>query len=92
METTDEKLISEFKNLDLLKMPHHGYTENVFSGMKKGTYNVAEFKSLNPKYVAVTRGRCDICSNIGAKNIYYANKYNAAVFDFGKIITVKYAK
>ena len=84
---------SEFKNLDLLKMPHHGYTENVFTGTKKGTYNVAEYKRLNPKYVAITRARCDICNELGAtKNVYYAGKYNGVVFDFGKTVTVNYIK
>ena len=82
---------SEFKNLDLLKIPHHGYVRSAFGGTKDGTYNVAAFKNFNPKNIVVTHSKCDICNSIGAKkNVYYSKKKTAVVFSFDSKIGVQY--
>ena len=83
----------EFKDLDLLKMPHHGSIRSAFGGTKKGSYNKTAFKNFNPKYVIVTSNKCSVCKHIGAtKNVYYSHTKKATVFGFGKNLTVSYAK
>ncbi len=83
---------AKFQNLDLLKMPHHGYSQCALNN--KETYT-----RLNPKYIIITRGGCasDICDKIGAtNNLYYTKVADTAVsgtvFNFGSSITVEYTK
>jgi uncharacterized repeat protein (TIGR02543 family) len=82
---------NDFKNLDILKMPHHGSTRSAFGGTKKGTYNKEAFKNFNPKHVVVTNTSCAVCKGVGAtKNVYYVRKHKGTIFTFGSSITVNY--
>ena len=82
---------SDFKNLDVLKMPHHGSTRSAFGGTKKGSYNKEAFKNLNPKYVVVTSTSCSVCKSVGAtKNVYYARNHKGTIFTFGSSIKIDY--
>lgn len=82
---------SDFKNLDLLKMPHHGSTRSAFGGEKQGSTNKEAFKRFNPKYVVVTNSSCAICKSIGAtKNIYYSRAHKGTIFTFGSTISIDY--
>ena len=81
----------DFKNLDLLKMPHHGSIRSAFGGTKDGTYNKEAFNNFNPKNVVVTNSSCKVCSHVGAtKNVYYARAHKGTIFTFGSSITVDY--
>lgn len=82
---------SEFKNLDVLKLPHHGLVRSAFGGVKAGTYNKTAYKNFNPKYTVVTASKCNICKSIGAtKNVYYSRKKTAVVFSFNGSVKVQY--
>lgn len=82
---------NDFKNLDVLKMPHHGSTRSAFGGTKEGSYNKEAFNNLNPKYVVVTSSSCAVCKHVGAtKNIYYVRQHKGTTFTFGSSITVDY--
>ena len=84
---------AEFKNLDLIKMPHHGLRRSAFGGANDGTYNTTAFKNLNPKYIISTCNVCQICEALGAtKNIYHFNDKKAIVAKFANKISISYAK
>ena len=76
---------SEFKNLDLIKIPHHGYTSCAFKDNKKAASN------LNPKYLVIT-GHSSVCDQVFNSKIprYYVKKINknALVVTFGKTIKI----
>ncbi len=62
---------SEFKNLDLLKVPHHGVVSCALKNNKKAANN------LNPKYLIIT-GYSNVCDQVFNSNIprYYVKKIN----------------
>ena len=62
---------SDFKNLDLLKIPHHGYTSCAFKDNKKAA------KNINPKYLVIT-GYSTVCDQVFNSKIprYYVKKIN----------------
>ena len=76
---------SDFKNLDVLKMPHHGFTSCAF----KVNYDAA--KNLNPKHIIVT-GFSDGCDVVFKSKIprYYTknSRKKAIVFTFDNGIKV----
>ncbi len=84
---------TEFKNLDLLKMPHHGLRRSAFGGAQDGIYNTVAFNNLKPKYIISTCNVCQICEALGAtKNIYHFNDKKAIVVKFADKISISYAK
>ena len=96
-EKNNIKLLKElsgqdnFKDLSLLKMPHHGLVRSAFGGTKKKTYNKDAFINFNPKYVVVTNSKCSICKYVGAtNNVLLVNKKKATVFNFGREISLSY--
>jgi ribonuclease BN (tRNA processing enzyme) len=76
---------SDFKNLDVLKMPHHGFTSCAF----KVNYDAA--KNLNPKHIIVTgfSDGCDVVFNSKIPRYYTKNSSKKAiVFTFDNGIKV----
>lgn len=76
---------SDFKNLDILKMPHHGFTSCAF----KVNYDAA--KNLNPKHIIVTgfSDGCDVVFNSKTPRYYTKNtSKKAIVFSFDNGIKV----
>ncbi|MBP5684395.1 MAG: DUF5011 domain-containing protein [Bacilli bacterium] len=74
-----------FQNLDILKVPHHGYNSCAFQGNKKAADN------MNPKYLIIT-GKDTKCDSVFNKKIkrYYVRKSskNAVVVTFDSSIKI----
>lgn len=92
----NKKAKNEFKNIDLLKMPHHGGIRSAFGGAEYGIWQVEAFKNMNPKYVIVTNTKCGVCGHVGATeengvDVRYANTKKATIYSFDNGIKISYA-
>ncbi len=76
---------SEFQNLDILKIPHHGYGSCAFKNSKKAANN------MNPKYLIITGG-AKVCDGVFSSKIprYYvkSSSKNAVVVTLGSSIKI----
>lgn len=76
---------SAFKNLDILKIPHHGYGSCAFNSNKTAANN------MNPKYLIIT-GSAKVCDGVFNSKIkrYYvkSSSKNAVVVTLGSSIKI----
>lgn len=86
---------SDFKNLDLLKMPHHGSVRSAFgSTTDDGPYNVTALNNFNPAHIVVTHTDCTMCSkssfDVSGMDVRYVNSTssNALVYSLNGVISI----